>query len=61
MRYYAVERIANRYAEKLFTNPLGANPIKWSNTLKQFLCLSEHCEDLTLQRLSEFGMGKIMH
>ena len=61
IRYGAVERIANCYAETLYTNPLSANPTKWSNTLKQFLILSEHCERLALQGLSEFGMGKIMH
>ena len=60
IRYCAVERIANCYAET-YTNPLSANPTKWSNTLKQFLILSEHCERLALQGLSEFGMGKIMH
>ena len=46
----------------MYTNPLSANPTKWSNTLKQFVgklppnCLSvfDHFMNLELKRLTYF-------
>ena len=35
------ERILNANISKKWANPLSVNPIKWSNTLKQFVANSQ--------------------
>ena len=58
----SIMRIVTDNSQRLKLNPLSANPIKWLNTLKQFvsklpmnyLSVFDHFDGLVLKRLSLF-------